>query len=284
MTTPSAPSDTSRDAYEVQLELLRRLPPSERLRKSLAMSRLVRKLARDAIGRRFPGWDAPAVELKFIELTYGSPLADQISAQQRSRLGQKKGAVMDELEDLVDALAPVVRTLDGLGVRHFVGGSVASSFHGATRSTMDVDLVCELAQDAIEPLLAGLGTDYYVSEVAVREAVACKGCFNLIHLPTSFKVDVFVSRGRPFDLQSMQRATRERLGTSRSIDVPMATAEDSIISKLEWYQLGNQASERQWDDVSRLIDLQGEAIDREYLRRAATSVGVEELLNRLLSR
>jgi len=189
---------------------------------------------------------------------------------------------LDELEDLVDALSPVVRGFQRLGIRHYVGGSVASSFHGAVRSTMDVDLVCELAEGDIAQLIESIGTDHYASETAVRDAVRRKGCFNLIHLPTSFKVDVFISRGRPFDLEAMDRASIQRIGETRFVELPIATAEDSIISKLEWYRLSNETSERQWDDVSKLLDLHEEVIDRDYLCRAAQSVGVEDLLNRLM--
>ena len=189
---------------------------------------------------------------------------------------------MSELDDLVAALAPVVVAFRQLEVRHYVGGSVASSFHGAARSTMDVDLVCEFAADQIEAFVACFDTDYYVSESAIRQAVRRKSCFNLIHLPTSFKVDVFVSRQRPFDLESMRRATPECLGQNRTVEVPIATAEDAIISKLEWYRKTDETSERQWDDVSRLITLLGDTVDLIYLRSAAESVGVSELLERLI--
>lgn len=189
---------------------------------------------------------------------------------------------LNDTEDLVDALTPVVRALLALEVPHFVGGSIASSFHGATRSTMDVDLVCELTEDKVAAFVASFTEDFYVSESAIRDAVRRKSCFNLIHIPTSFKVDIFVSRGRPFDQASMRRASIERLGESKTVDVPIASAEDSIISKLEWYRLTNETSERQWDDVSRLIRLLGEMADIPYLHQAAKSVGVTDLLERLL--
>jgi hypothetical protein len=189
---------------------------------------------------------------------------------------------LNESDDLIDALAPVVAAFQTLQIRHYVGGSVASSFHGAARSTMDVDLVCEMTKDQIPQFLEQFDRNYYVSETAVREAVEGMSCFNLIHLPTSYKVDVFISRGRAFDRQSMARATLETLGESRSVTVPIATVEDSIISKLEWYRKTNETSERQWDDVSRLMRLLGSTIDRSYLREAAGSVGVEDLLDRLL--
>ena len=190
---------------------------------------------------------------------------------------------MSETDDLVDALSPVVAAFRALGIRHFVGGSVASSFHGATRTTMDVDIVCELAEENISPFVTLFNRDFYISEPAVRDAVRRKSCFNLIHMPTSFKVDVFVSRGRPFDIDAMRRASLQRLGEHRTVDVPIASAEDSIISKLDWYRLTDEKSERQWEDVSRLIRLLGDAADLEYLRRAAESVGVADLLAKLLT-
>jgi hypothetical protein len=190
---------------------------------------------------------------------------------------------LNELDDLVAALAPVVAAFRQLKIRHYVGGSVASSFHGAARSTMDVDLVCEFTVDQVKSFVASFDENFYVSESAIREAVRRKSCFNLIHLPTSFKVDVFVSRQRPFDLESMRRATPECLGRDRTVEVPIATAEDAIISKLEWYRKTNETSERQWDDVFRLITLLGSTADIDYLRSAADSVGVSDLLERLIN-
>ncbi|MGZ0170963.1 MAG: hypothetical protein ACKVHE_15515 [Planctomycetales bacterium] len=81
----------------------------------------------------------------------------------------------------------------------------------------------------------------------------------------------------------MRRATPESLGRNPTVEVPIATAEDAIISKLEWYRKTNETSERQWDDVSRLITLLGNTADLAYLRTAAESVGVSNLLKRLLA-
>ncbi|MCA9165123.1 MAG: hypothetical protein KDA62_19150 [Planctomycetales bacterium] len=190
---------------------------------------------------------------------------------------------MNDSDDLIDAMAPVVAAFQKLGIRHYVGGSIASSFHGATRSTMDVDLVAELDEKSVSGFIDCFGNEFYLSESAIRDAVRRKACFNLIHLPSSFKVDIFISRERPFDEESMSRATLETLGEAKSVRVPVATAEDMIISKLEWFRLTNETSERQWDDVSRLLKLLGDAADIPYLRRAANSVKVEDLLERMFA-
>ncbi len=192
------------------------------------------------------------------------------------------GTAVTDYDDLVAALSPVSSALNTLGIRHYVGGSVASSFHGASRSTMDVDVVADMTESVVSEFLKCFDRDFYVSESAIRDAIRRKSCFNLIHLPTSFKVDVFVSRQRPFDVAAMNRATVELLGDSQSLKIHVATAEDAIISKLEWYRKTNETSERQWDDVTRLLKLLGDRADLEYLKMSAESVGVQDLLERLL--
>ncbi len=78
-------TDTSPEAYAVQLELMRQMSPIQRLRKTFALSRRVKRMAMDAIRRRHPEFDENAVRLKFIELTYGKSLADGVRRCQKER-------------------------------------------------------------------------------------------------------------------------------------------------------------------------------------------------------
>jgi hypothetical protein len=114
---------------------------------------------------------------------------------------------MEYDEDLVCALQTVRTTFDALQIRYFISGSVASSVHGAMRSTMDVDIVADLSPEHIRPILAAVSDEFYASESAIRDAIRRRSSFNLIHLPTSFKVDIFISRGRGFDESSFARST-----------------------------------------------------------------------------
>ena len=185
--------------------------------------------------------------------------------------------------ELVQALHPLVHVFNRLGVRHYIGGSVASSIHGAARSTLDVDVVAELDEAVGLQLIASLRDDYYVSKEAMLDALPRRSYFNLIHLATSFKVDIFVSKGRAFDRSAQDRAANEAIGDAGSLTVPTATAEDTILSKLEWYRPGNETSQRQWSDLTLIVRLQGNQLDREYLSRWANELGVADLLDRLWS-
>ncbi len=175
--------------------------------------------------------------------------------------------------------------LDRLGVRYYIGGSVASSYHGAARSTLDADVTAELDLRHALSLMDSMKQSYYVSQVAVEEAVRLRSSFNLIHLATAFKIDVFVSKGREFDRQVQTRATAGTLDPTDPTGTPtrIASAEDIILLKLEWYRLGNEVSERQWNDATSVAKLQAHQLDRNYMRRAARTLGVDDLLERLFS-
>ena len=54
---------------------------------------------------------------------------------------------MDEHDDLVVALTPLIDVLERLGVTWYVGGSVASTVHGRFRATNDVDVIADLREE-----------------------------------------------------------------------------------------------------------------------------------------
>jgi hypothetical protein len=110
------------------------------------------------------------------------------------------------------ALGPVADALERLGVTYHVGGSVASSQHGKGRSTLDVDVVADLRQVHVPPLVMALADDYYIDEGAIREALRLRRAFNVIHLATMMKVDVFVAGVSPFDREELGRAQIRALG------------------------------------------------------------------------
>ncbi|MHC4819485.1 MAG: hypothetical protein ACYTF8_15680 [Planctomycetota bacterium] len=190
---------------------------------------------------------------------------------------------MTEHPDLLAALTPVVQVLEQLDVAHQLGGSVASSAYGQARATMDVDLVARLDESHVRPIADALQEAYYLDEGAMREAILRRSSFNLIHQATMMKVDVFVPKDRPYDAEALRRRRRDRLDeTPGAREFCVATPEDIVLSKLEWYDLGGRVSERQWDDVLGVLRVQGDAIDEAYLRRWAPELRIADLLQRAL--
>lgn len=185
--------------------------------------------------------------------------------------------------DLLAALGPVVDLLDRLGVPYQIGGSVASSVYGMARATMDVDLVADLDATHVTDLVETLQADYFVDAGMVRTALRQRSSFNLIHQATMMKIDVFLPKGRPYDREALARSVEDTLVDEPSARrVSIASAEDVVLSKLEWYRLGGEVSERQWADVLGILRVQGNALDRDYMRRWALELGVDDLLGRAL--
>jgi hypothetical protein len=176
----------------------------------------------------------------------------------------------------------VIQEFDRLGVPYFIGGSLASALYGEPRATIDADVVADLKPEHVVPLANALSGEFYVAPDAAQEAVCAQRSFNLIHLATSFKVDVFVRKKRAFDDAQFARRVRQIVSVDPERRAYVATAEDTILAKLEWYTLGGRVSERQWRDILGILKTLGDALDQTYLRQMASRLKVAALLKRAM--
>ena len=183
----------------------------------------------------------------------------------------------------MEAMLAVVAAIEQLQVPFFVAGSFASNAYGFYRATADVDLVADLKIHHVDPLVEALTGRFYVSKDAVRQAVMSRGSFNVIEFSTSMKVDVFTLKRELFQLEQMQRRMRRALNPEGTIETWLASPEDTILAKLDWYRLGGGVSDRQWGDVLGVMKVQAENLDLAYLRRWADELRLRDLLDRTLS-
>jgi hypothetical protein len=177
----------------------------------------------------------------------------------------------------------VAGILDRLGVRYAIGGSLASSLHGVFRASVDADVVADLRLDQVEPLGRALGAAFYHDQAAMRRAIELRRGFNVIHLDTMFKVDIFIPKDRKFDESQLQRRKAHIIASDPDRSAFVASAEDTVLAKLDWYRAGGEVSEQQWRDVLGIIEVQSRRLDRDYLGSMAESLGVSDLLNRALA-
>jgi hypothetical protein len=176
----------------------------------------------------------------------------------------------------------VVDTLEDLGVPYFIGGSLATAVHGVARATMDVDIVADLRVEQAASLVDALGDAFYADLAMIRGAILRQGSFNLIHLKTMFKVDVFVRGRQPFDQTQFRRRQVNTLAQDPARTAYVASPEDNILAKLVWFRKGGEVSDRQWQDIVNVLLIQGDRLDLSYLREWAARLGVTDLLKRAL--
>ncbi len=184
--------------------------------------------------------------------------------------------------DLPDIIQEVAQAFDQLGVAYEIGGSMASSVYGIARSSVDIDVVADVREPHVDRLVGLLRDRYYIEADEIREAIRLNGSFNVIHLPSMFKVDVFVLKPRPFDQEAMKRRRRLTVNPNETSQAAFMTPEDVVLNKLLWYQLGNQSSERQRQDVMGILKVQGRTLDLAYLKKWAQELGVGDLLDQFL--
>ena len=140
----------------------------------------------------------------------------------------------------------VIEALEALDVPYLIGGSLASAVHGVARATADTDLVADLRLEHAEPLAQAMIDAFYVDAESIRDAVRRRSSFNVIHLETMFKVDVFVRKRRPFAQAQFEHRTAHVIATDPERTAYIASPEDIVLSKLEWYRMGGGVSDRQW--------------------------------------
>lgn len=182
--------------------------------------------------------------------------------------------------DIIEALNGLVECFDEFEIAYYIGGSVASSVYGIARATLDIDLVAKIEMTQIDRLVKRLQGGYYISAEMISEAIQRRASFNLIHLETMVKIDVFALKDQPYDSEALARRRVDTLEEDGSLEFYLASPEDVILSKLQWYQMGGGVSEQQWKDVLGVLKVQSGQMDVGYLKYWASKLNLSELLSR----
>lgn len=192
-------------------------------------------------------------------------------------------SMASNLSDVLEVTLRIAETFESLEIPYLIGGSLASSLHGIPRATQDVDVVAEIRGRHVSPLVSALEDEFYVDQEMIRSAISRRSSFNVIHLTSMFKVDVFVLGDDVFFEEEMKRRRQYEVSSDPPRTLVVASPEDVLLHKLYWFRQSNEASDRQWRDVRGIVKVQGEQLDEKYLSRMAVHLNVEELLDRALS-
>jgi hypothetical protein len=180
----------------------------------------------------------------------------------------------------LQVLQAVVSTLERLGIPSMLVGSFASSSYSLTRITQDADLIVKLNQEHIDEFVQAFSDAFFVDRGLIEQALKRRSSFNIIHLETTFKVDFFVMPDSSYGEEEFSRRTLRQLDPRIDFITYVQTAEDVVLSKLDWFRQGGGASENQWRDVTGILKAQAGRLDIGYLQKWAAELGVTELLER----
>ena len=162
-----------------------------------------------------------------------------------------------------NVLRSITTALDQAGIQYMLTGSFASAYHGAPRSTQDIDFVIRATPEQLKTLVLALPeTQYYVELTAALEAHQRQSMFNVLDLDSGWKVDFVLRKSRPF---SQEEFGRRRPAILHGISIFIASVEDLIIAKLEWARLAQ--SHRQLEDVAAILRVRFDGLDRGYIEK-----------------
>lgn len=174
----------------------------------------------------------------------------------------------------------VTSVLERLDIPYLIGGSLASTIYGMVRTTQDSDIVAEMNIKHIHPFIQALQTEFFIDEAMITDAIQRNSSFNLIHRESIFKVDVFIPEKRPFHYSQLSRAQKQIFVSDPEVSANFSSAEDTILSKLEWYRMGGEVSERQWRDVIGILKAKSDELDLKYLENWAKELDIKDLLEK----
>ncbi len=168
------------------------------------------------------------------------------------------------VHDFADRVEP-------LGFEYMLTGSMAMMLYNYYRMTADIDVVIELQDNDAAKIIDAFEPDYYVPHGSVRDAIARKFMFNVIHQETAFKIDLVIKKSDEFQQNAFNRRQKKDLYGK---EIYVITLEDLIISKLLWSK--DSRSEKQFDDVENLLQ---NDFDVEYTKFWTTKLGLDDLFN-----
>ena len=168
-----------------------------------------------------------------------------------------------------------IRPLEGTGIPYMISGSVASIHYGEPRLTVDVDVALMLAQAHIGAVgRAFPEPDYHcppsdVIQIEVKRTQ--RGHFNVIHLPTGLKADMYPSHEHPLFTWALENRRRVR-SESDNLELWLAPPEYVILWKLAYYAEGG--SEKHLRDMRSMLAVSGSSMDLNLVARTAIELAL----------
>jgi len=264
--------DTAPEVERLQVARIRSFSPARKFASVRSWTHALTSANVHAMHSGTPEPNERDIAMRFVTREYGRALATDFQAA----VEQRPEWCLQE-HDLLVALIPVIETFECLGIRYYLSGSIACSVYGLPRGAQDIDFLADIQLEHVCPLIDHLQAAYTINEQALRDAIAQRSVFSLLHLSSLVKVDVMLPRGTAFDSLVSQRTQQLSLIEGYQ-PIWIVSPEDVVLLRLEWYRDGEAIADDQWNDILGVLKVQAPTLDLTYLRQVAQTLNISGLL------
>jgi len=150
--------------------------------------------------------------------------------------------------------------LDEAKIPYMLPGALAVNFYGKPRMTHDVDVVVLFTARDAQRVRQLFDQDFFVQEESIRAAQREVSMFNIIHKETGLKVDLWMRKDDEHGREAFKRRVCVAYGPAQ---IRLASAEDTIITKLEWYKMSD--IDKHYSDAVGIGRIQAGKLDLAYI-------------------
>ncbi len=268
--------DTTPEVERLQIARIRSFSPARKFASVRSWTYTLTSANLHAMRSGAPESNERDIAVRFVTREYGKALATDF----QTAVEQRPAWTIQE-HDLPVAMIPIIEVFECLGIPYYLSGSIACSVYGLPRGAQDIDVVADIQAKQISPLVKHLQGAYTINAQALRDAIAQRNAFSLLHLSSLIKVDVMLPRGTPFDSLVSQRAQQLSLIEAYQ-PIWIASPEDVVLMGLEWYRECGATADDQWNDLLGVVKVQAPTLDLTYLCHVALTLNVSGLLEQAL--
>jgi hypothetical protein len=268
--------DTTPEVERLQVARIRSFSPARKFASVRSWTYTLTSANVHAMHSGAPESNERDIAVRFVTREYGKALATDF----QTAVEQRPEWTIQE-HDLLVAMIPIIEVFESLGIRYYLSGSIACSVYGLPRGAQDIDVVADIQTEHVSALVKHLQGAYTINAQTLRDAIAQRNAFSLLHLSSLVKVDVMLPRGTPFDSLVSQRARQLSLIEGYQ-PIWIASPEDVVLMRLEWYRDCGATADDQWNDMLGVLKVQAPTLDLTYLRHVAQTLNDSGLLEQAL--
>ncbi len=170
----------------------------------------------------------------------------------------------------------VAEALRKSNISYMLTGALAVNYYGKPRMTHDIDVVVSITINDTAKFKELFDENFTVDAYSISCALKELSMFNIIHKETGLKVDFWIMKGDEYNRKSFER---RKWYPYQNIEICLATPEDMIINKLDWFKLSD--IDKHYFDALDIYRIQQEKLDIEYINYWCNKKSISELWKKI---